>query len=89
VDKERDMTMRIETTFPAVVEGDDGKGCTDGSTALPGSSARLVNDGVDSYRAADVTAAVPDADGKGCTDGSTGVPLGKPRGGGSRQPIIG
>jgi hypothetical protein len=88
VDKERDMTMRIGPTSPNVVEDDDGKGCTEGSTTLPGPSHRLMNDGVDSYHAADGSAAVPDADGKGCTDGSSGVPLGKPRDRGSRQPII-
>jgi hypothetical protein len=77
------MSMRIGPTFTGAVENDDGKGCTEGSTTLPGKAPHHVSDGVESYRASDGGAAGPDADGKGCTDGSTGIPLGKPRGRGA------
>jgi hypothetical protein len=81
--KERDMSMRIGPTFTKAIEDDDGKGCTEGSTTLPGNRQHHASDGVESYRASDGATAVPDGDGKGCTDGSTGIPLGKPRGAGA------
>jgi hypothetical protein len=73
------MSMRIEPSFTGAVEGDDGKGCTEGSPTLPGNGQHHPGDGIDSYRGFGGGAAVPDDDGKGCTDGATGIPLGKPR----------
>ena len=77
------MSMRIGPTLTSAIEDGDGKGCTEGSTTLPGEGQHHVSDGVESYWAGDTGAAAPDADGKGCTDGSTGIPLGKTRGRGA------